>query len=197
MAFSYDHERQLLEVQAANGRISAKDAATELEEINEAEIARLEKCADDFAYSDRVLSRAYLEKAAELRGQLETEKGVLADLVKAAPARNLRAVLDRRDRALGSRLDTLEKSILADSRRRPIGMPAGAVTPSAPAGTPSLRRGPDNRPVVPSKPVSQMTNEQKAAHYSRLARAASTPEESQMWQAESQKCAAAARKERS
>ena len=78
--------------------------------------------------------------------------------------------------------------------RRPIGMPAGAVSPSASAGDPP-NLGPDNGFVVPSKPTSQMTNEERAAHFARLARAASTNEEFRMWDAESRKCAEAAQKE--
>jgi len=173
VAFSYDHEKQLLELQATNGRITSKAAAAELEELTEAEISRLEKCSDTFAH-DPVMRRGYLTMATELRDHLVTEKAQIAELVKAAPARNLRVLVDSKERKLADRVARVEKVISGDPLRRPIGMPpspsgvAADLTKGAPLIAPARR-------YRPSKPTKEMTRPELADHYVMLSREADTP----------------------
>ncbi len=171
MAFSYDHERQLLELMATNGRITAKAAATELEELTDAEIDRLEKCADTFAH-DRVMRQGYLTMAAELRGHLTKEKIQIAQLAKAAPGRKLRVLVDSRERQLADRIAATEKVIASDPSRRPIGMPAQSgveadLAKSGPLLAPQRYR--------PAKATKDMTRAELAQHYTMLSREADTP----------------------
>lgn len=175
MAFSYDHEKALLEAQAAAGRVTQKAAATRLEDLTQAEIARFEKCADDFHFSDRGLSRAYLDKAAALRGRLVADKAVLADLVKSAPIRNVGRTIRTRQHQIDNRLSSLEQRLAGDPMKRPIGktpavtggVQADLAKTALPLGFP--------RAGVSSKPTSEMTNAEKAAHYRQLGGQSPTP----------------------
>ncbi|HLM96755.1 MAG TPA: hypothetical protein VK283_10600 [Acidimicrobiales bacterium] len=189
MAFSYDHDKQILELQATNGRLSVKSAVRQVTELMEAEVDRLEKMADVLGYQPG-MSTAYRAKAKEVRDSIPAEVNRL--VVKATARPDLSKVVSTRYRGVEDRLDMLEKSIAADPTRRPIGMPAPATAVPA---TPPISRGPDNGPTWPSKPTSEMSNLEKAVYYGRLFRQAPTPADARMWSDLAAEYAEAARKE--
>jgi hypothetical protein len=191
---SYEDRRQLLDLQAKMGRITVAQAQVEVEKLMSAQADHLDKMAGAF-WQDHGMARAYQTKAQEVRDSIPAEvRRIGGTASERLTLQKAVTVAAEREHGVVARLDRLEKAIAADPTRRPIGMPLPATT--TPTGS-TTRRGPDNRPTWPTKPVSEMTNEQRAAYYKRLVREAATPADARMWAEMSEKYAEAAREERS
>ena len=186
MAHSYDDEKRLLELQAKTGRLSKSAAQRQLQILMEDRVEYLEKQADIFHYQPG-MSMAYRAMAKEVRDSIPTTLEKVAGTSEERASLQKVATADR------------ERSVVATTYAtspdaRPIGMPAPAT--ATPTG-PTISRGPDNGPVWPSKPESQMTNEQRAAYYTRLVRAAPTLADARYCSELATNCTEAAREERS
>lgn len=187
MAHLYE-DKQLIEAQAASGRISVKSAVAQVRELMETEADRLEKMADALHYQPG-MPEAYRTKARELRDSIPAE---VNRVVVKATTPDLTKVVSRRTNSVERRA-----TYAGSPAARPIGMPERSSGVQADV-VKSIGQGPDNRPsmLTTTMPVSQMTNEQKAAYYGRLVRESPTPADARMWTEMSQKYAEAAREER-
>jgi hypothetical protein len=183
---SFDDQRQLLDLQAKMGRLTVAQAQDEVERLMSAQADHLDKMADAF-WQDHGMARAYQAKAQEIRDSIPAEVRSIGGTAKE------RLTLQKAVKVAAADFDA-EKWAANAALHRPIGMPAPAT--ATPTG-PTIRRGPDNGPTWPAKPVSEMTNEQRAAYYTRLVREAATPTDARMWADVASKYAEATRKERS
>jgi len=181
MAFAYDDQKRLLDLQAKSGRITVAQDQDEVEKLMSAEADHLDKMAGVF-WQNHGMARAYQAKAAEVRDSIPGEVRKIGGTAKE------RLTLQKAVKVATSDFDA-EKWAANRALHRPIGMPAPATaTPTGPA----ISRGPDH-----SIPLRQpRTDEERFVYYSRLAENAPTPDEHSMWRAAAQKYAEAAREER-
>ncbi len=164
MAFSYEDQRQLLDLQAKSGRLPVEHARDELEKLMSAEADHLEKMAGAF-WQDHGMARAYKARAQEVRDSIKTEVWKIGGT--AAERRSLQKAAPVSQRPRGT-------TYAASPDARPIGMPdpsAGVQPDLVKLAAPVL-----SRPIRyrPTKAVKDMTRAEQAQHYRMLAGEADT-----------------------
>jgi len=136
-----------------------------------AEVARLEKLASDFRYVDQGLSRAYAEKAAEVRDAAQSDLEKVAGATGPAPlVAQMRDVIEKSVGTVSAQVRQVQRDILdrIEGPGRPIGLPAAPRPDGRVSTTKSV---PTSRPA----PLHELSGEARAQRLEEMAEKAATP----------------------